>query len=199
MNRILFAASFGGPPHTGGPGQTAPVAPPCRRHCLQPTTFFSAGAKNTVWERDFFVVSQYGNRTMGVGQSPRWVEIVTRTLRLSWGSLALVRIMRGELNLLMIHYICHELARTFVRYLCPCVVSQATGRRLHATFFEEVSLASHTLRRERKGLVMLQPSSCPHSRNLMWPIRSVLFVAHIRCCGVQLRHNVFSRCQYLIT
>ena len=28
MNQILFAASFGGPPHTGSPGQTAPVAPP---------------------------------------------------------------------------------------------------------------------------------------------------------------------------
>ena len=32
-----------------------------------------------------------------------------------------------------------------------------------------VSLASHTLHRERKGLVMLQPSSCCHGRNLMWP------------------------------
>ena len=29
------------------------------------------------------------------------------------------------------------------------------------------------------GLVMLQPSSCRHGRNLMWPIRSVLFIAHI--------------------
>jgi len=27
---------------------------------------------------------------------------------------------------------------------------------------------------ERKGLVTLQPSSCPHGRNLMWPIGSVL-------------------------
>ena len=36
-------------------------------------------------------------------------------------------------------------------------------------------LASHTLRRERKGLVTLQPSSCRHDRNLMWPIRSALF------------------------
>ena len=39
-----------------------------------------------------------------------------------------------------------------------------------------ISLASHTLCR---GLVMLQPSSCRHDRNLMWPIRSVLFIAHI--------------------
>ena len=61
------------------------------------------------------------------------------------------------------------------------------------------SLASHTLRRERKGLVTLQPSSCPHDKILLWPIRSVLFVDHIRCHGVQLRHNVFSGCQYLIT
>ena len=36
-------------------------------------------------------------------------------------------------------------------------------------------LASHTLRRERKGLVTLQPSSCRHDRNLMCPIRSALF------------------------
>ena len=28
-----------------------------------------------------------------------------------------------------------------------------------------ISLASHTLRRERKGLVTLQPSSCPYGRN----------------------------------
>ena len=32
------------------------------------------------------------------------------------------------------------------------------------TPFTEGSLASHTLRRERKGLVTLQPSSCPHGR-----------------------------------
>ena len=43
-----------------------------------------------------------------------------------------------------------------------------------------------------KGLVTLQPSSCRHSRNLMWPIRSMLFVDHIHCHGVQLRHCVFS-------
>ena len=29
------------------------------------------------------------------------------------------------------------------------------------------SLTNHTLRRERKDLVTLQPLSCPHSRNLM--------------------------------
>ena len=52
---------------------------------------------------------------------------------------------------------------------------------------------------ERKGLVMLQPSCCPHSRNLKWPIRSVLFVDCIRSHGVQLRHKVFSGCQHLIT
>ena len=38
------------------------------------------------------------------------------------------------------------------------------------------SLASHTLRRERKGLVTLQPLSCPHDKILLWPIRSALFV-----------------------
>ena len=57
------------------------------------------------------------------------------------------------------------------------------------------SLASHTLRRERKGLVTLQPSR----QDLRWPIRSALFVDRIRCHGVQLRHNVFSGCQHLIT
>ena len=59
------------------------------------------------------------------------------------------------------------------------------------------NLASHTLRRERKALVTLQPSSCRHDRHLMWPIRSTLFVDRIRCHGVQLRH-VFSECQHLI-
>ena len=51
---------------------------------------------------------------------------------------------------------------------------------------------------ERKGLVTLQPSSCPHGRNLMWPIRSALFILHIRCHGEQLCHNLFSGCQHLI-
>ena len=49
---------------------------------------------------------------------------------------------------------------------------------LHQTVCD--GLASHTLRRERKDLVTLQSSSCPHGRNLMWPIRSALFVDHIR-------------------
>ena len=31
----------------------------------------------------------------------------------------------------------------------------------------------------------LQPSSCCHNRNLMWPIRSALFAYRIRCHGVQ--------------
>ena len=61
------------------------------------------------------------------------------------------------------------------------------------------SLASHTLCRERKGLVMLQPWSCPHSGKLVQQIRSALFVDSICCYGVQLCHNVFSRCQHLIT
>ena len=63
-----------------------------------------------------------------------------------------------------------------------------------------ISLASHTLRRERKSLVTLQPSSCPHGRDLMWPIRSALFVHvdRIRCHGVQLHHNVFIGCQHLL-
>jgi len=51
---------------------------------------------------------------------------------------------------------------------------------------------------ERKGLVMLQPSSCRHGRNLMWPIRSVLFIAHICHHGVQLCHNLLSGRQRLI-
>ena len=47
---------------------------------------------------------------------------------------------------------------------------------------------------ERKGLVTLQPLSCHHGRNMMWPIRSALFVACIQYHGVQLRHNVHSGC-----
>jgi len=62
-----------------------------------------------------------------------------------------------------------------------------------------LSLTSHTLRRERKGLVTLQPSSCPHDKILLWPIRSALFIDRIRCHGVQLCHNMFSGCQHLIT
>ena len=42
-----------------------------------------------------------------------------------------------------------------------------------------LSLTSHTIRRERKGLVTLQPLSCYHGRNLMWPIRSAFFVDRI--------------------
>ena len=38
------------------------------------------------------------------------------------------------------------------------------------------SLVSHTLHRNSKGLVMLQPLSCRHSRNLMWPIIFALFM-----------------------
>ena len=56
---------------------------------------------------------------------------------------------------------------------------------------------SHTLRRERVW------SRCNHwvvvTRNLMWPIRSAHFVHRLRCHGVQLRHNVFSGYQHLIT
>ena len=34
LKPLQFSALFAwGPPYTGGPGQTAPVAPPCRRHC----------------------------------------------------------------------------------------------------------------------------------------------------------------------
>ena len=54
----------------------------------------------------------------------------------------------------------------------------------------EVSLASHTLRRERKGLITRQPSSCTHGRNLMWPIRSVLFVDCIRV----MEYNYVTTC-----
>ena len=61
------------------------------------------------------------------------------------------------------------------------------------------NLASRTLRRQRKGLVMLQPLSCPNSsRSYIWPIRSTLCIDHIRCHGVQLRNNMFSRCQHLM-
>ena len=65
-----------------------------------------------------------------------------------------------------------------------------------------ISVASHTLHRERKVLVALQPFSCPYGRNLMWPIRSPLFVVTFvvnACHGVQLCHKMFSGCQHLIT
>ena len=48
------------------------------------------------------------------------------------------------------------------------------------------SLTSYTLWRERKGLVTLQPSSWHHSRNLLWPMRSVLFIDCIRYHGVAI-------------
>ena len=50
----------------------------------------------------------------------------------------------------------------------------------------------------REGLVTLQLLSCCHGRNLMWLIRTALFVDRIHCHGVQL-HHVFTRCQHLIT
>ena len=53
------------------------------------------------------------------------------------------------------------------------------------------SLTSHTLHRE-EGCGTLQ-LSCNHGRNLMWPIRYVLFIDCIRGHWVAIRH-VFSRC-----
>ena len=50
-----------------------------------------------------------------------------------------------------------------------------------------ILVSQPTLFAERKGLVMLQPSSCRHDRNF---IRSTLFVDHIRC-------QMFSGCQHL--
>ena len=52
---------------------------------------------------------------------------------------------------------------------------------------------------ERKGLVMLQPSSCRHARNLMWPIRSGLFIDRICCHGVWMSASyyltaIFDKC-----
>ena len=63
------------------------------------------------------------------------------------------------------------------------------------------SLTSHTLnsQREEGSGHAATISSCCHDRNLMWPIRSTLFVDCIHCHGVQLRHNMFSGCQHLIT
>ena len=48
------------------------------------------------------------------------------------------------------------------------------------------SLASYALCGERKGLVTLQPSSWRHSRNLMWPMRSTLFIWLICCHGTAI-------------
>ena len=56
-------------------------------------------------------------------------------------------------------HLCHplkQLLRLFLVVLDSLIVSRTFD-----------NLASHTLRRERKGLVTLQPLSCPHGRNLM--------------------------------
>ena len=66
-----------------------------------------------------------------------------------------------------------------------CVVGLVWHARL-ALPWSALSLTSHTLRRERKGLVTLQPSSCPHDKNLMWPIRSVL--------SVVMKYNYVTTC-----
>ena len=48
-----------------------------------------------------------------------------------------------------------------------CDVSLTSHMHIHDDdTIDTVSLTSHTLRRERKGLVTLQPSSCRHSRKL---------------------------------
>ena len=50
---------------------------------------------------------------------------------------------------------------------------------------------------ERKGLVTLQPLSCPHGRNLTWPIRSVLFLDRVRCHEVVLCHVFNMTCSII--
>ena len=71
-----------------------------------------------------------------------------------------------------------------------------TPTKLHTN--KALSLASHTLCKERKGLGMLQPLICRHNRNLLWPMRSSLLVDCIRYQGVALCQSVFSKCQHLI-
>ena len=67
---------------------------------------------------------------------------------------------------------------------------------IHITI-SSCSLASHTLRRE-EGSGHAATIELSHGRNLMWPIRSTLFVNRIRRHGIQLCH-VFSGSQHFIT
>ena len=54
----------------------------------------------------------------------------------------------------------------------------------HSTLVSQAPFA------ERKGVVTLQHSSCHHDRTLMWPIRSVLFIA----CICVVEYNYITTC-----
>ena len=111
--------------------------------------------------------------------------------------------MNYHLVFVQIMYKIKNQSVSLIRLFCLCVYFKAEHSNSSAVNclveLDCSSLASHTLRTERKGLVTLQPSSCRHDRNLSGPIRSALFIDHIHCHGAQLRHNVFSGCQHLIT
>ena len=87
-------------------------------------------------------------------------------------------------------YACGQVLRAILCYSYRLRPAQLHGNSLVPSNIQPLCF-KFSIHRERKGLVMLQPSSCCHSRNLMWPIRSMLFVDYICCHGVQLRHNMF--------
>ena len=84
-------------------------------------------------------------------------------------------------------YACGQVLRTIL-----CFSYRLRPARLHSNslvpFIIQPLSFKFSIHRERNGLVMVQPSSCCHGRNLMWPIRSALFVDRIHCHGVQLHH-----------
>ena len=126
------------------------------------------------------------------GEVRQW--IIARTINLK--DYKLVNVLSLSLSTRPVYYMqCYNFQQ-LDKLICHCFVPHL----LIEPEDEATALVSQAtpLRRERKGLVTLRPSSCRHDRNLSGPIRSALFVVRIRCHGVQLRHNVFSGCSSLL-
>ena len=89
----------------------------------------------------------------------------------------------GKISLICSRWYCH---------LCWTLITTRMGNKF--VIFSGIALCygdnlvsqATPFAAQRKGLVKLQPSSCCHRRNLMWPIRSALFVDCIRCHGVAI-------------
>ena len=89
----------------------------------------------------------------------------------------------GKISLICSRWYCH---------LCWTLITTQMGNKF--VIFSGIALCygdnlvsqATPFAAQRKGLVKLQPSSCCHRRNLMWPIRSALFVDCIRCHEVAI-------------
>ena len=155
---------------------------PCALHCHQ----YSITSSMEIWTGDLIMCSNVMLGRQNVDMFRTETQPLTHCT--TWYPLMQWAIsLHNRIRLLphskTIGPLCYQPTWLYIRVIVPCklcIVSQA------------IPFA------ERKSLVMLQPSSCPHGRNLLWPIKSALFIDCICCHGVQL-HHVFSGCQHLIT